>query len=221
VPLMAAGHTLGALTLADMSGRNFTGDEARLLGAFADQAALALRNARLYDEVRRTRDFLQSIAHNSADAIVTTDLQGRITYVSPGAEPMFGYTADEVIGQRVATFYRGGRAETRAVTRRLGREGEIRNYETAVRAKDGRWIPVSTSISLLKNAEGGLIGTLGVTKDMTARESAELARREAAELRAITLLPGRRVRARHQPDHHDELAVPIDELLGPVDRIDE
>jgi PAS domain S-box-containing protein len=162
----------------------------RLLGAFADQAALAIRNARLYDEVRRTRDFLQSIAENSADAIVTTDLRGRITYISPGAEAMFGYRADEVLGHHVAAFYRGGRPEARAVTRRLATEGQLQNYETAFRMKDGRWVSVSASISLLRDPSGARIGALGVIKDMTAREAAEAARREASELRAIAWLAG-------------------------------
>jgi PAS domain S-box-containing protein len=188
VPLVSAGEVFGALALADEAGRDFTDDEVRLLGAFADQAALALRNARLYDEVRRTRDFLQSIAENSADAIVTTDLRGRITYISPGAEAMFGYRADEVLKHHVAVLYRGGRPEARGVTRRLATEGQLQNYETAFRKKDGQWVSVSASISLLRDASGTRIGTLGVIKDMTTREAAEAARREASELRAIASL---------------------------------
>jgi PAS domain S-box-containing protein len=190
VPLVSSGEVLGALALADQPGRDFTDEEVSLLGAFADQAALAIRNARLYDEVRRTRDFLQSIAENSADAIVTTDLRGRITYISPGAEAMFGYRGHEVLGHPVAPFYRAGRPEARAVTRRLAREGQLQNYETSMRTKDRRWISVSASISLLRDPAGVRVGTVGVIKDMTAREAAEAARREASELRAIALLAG-------------------------------
>jgi len=189
-PLTARGETLGALSLGDTTGRVFTEGDLRLLSAFADQAALAIRNARLYEEVRNARDFLQSIAQNSADAIVTTDGRGRVTYVSPGAEAMFGYRAAEVLGRPAADYYRSGRAEARAVTKRLGAEGQIRNYETALRAKDGRWVTVSASISLLRGAAGAVIGTLGVIKDMTEREAAEAARREVAELRAVTLVAG-------------------------------
>jgi PAS domain S-box-containing protein len=190
VPLVSNGEVLGALVLADQPGRDFSEEEVSLLGAFADQAALAIRNARLYDEVRRTRDFLQSIAENSADAIVTTDLRGRITYFSPGAEAMFGYRIHEVLGQPVALFYRAGRPEARAVTRRLATEGQLQNYETWLRTKDRRWVSVSASISLLRDPAGVRVGTVGVIKDMTAREAAEAARREATELRAIALLAG-------------------------------
>ncbi len=188
VPVVDHGEALGALTVADVAGRQFTAEELRLIVAFADQAALAIRNAKLYEDVRHTRDFLQSIAENSADAIVTTDLRGRLTYVSPGAEATFGYPADEVIGRPVAQFYRSGRGEARAVAARLRVEGHLQNYETTLQAKDGRWVPVSASLSLLRDVDRRVIGTLGVLKDMTTREAAEMARQEARELRAVTLL---------------------------------
>ena len=190
VPLASAVEVFGALALADQPGRDFTDQEVKLLGAFADQAALAIRNARLYEEVRRTRDFLQSIAANSADAILTTDLRGRVTYFSPGAEAMFGYRVDEVLGHHVALFYRAGRAEARAVARRLTRDGQLQNHDTAFRTKRGGWVPVSASISFLRDTSGRRMGTVGVIRDMTAREAAEAARHEASELRAITLLAG-------------------------------
>ena len=190
VPLIDRGETLGALTLGDIPGRTFMEEDLQLLTAFADQAALAIRNARLYEEVRQARDFLQSIAENSADAIVTADVSGRLTYVSPGAEEMFGYPAGEILGEPTAAFYRSGPGEARAAAKRVRAEGRLRNYDTAVRARDGRWVPVSASISLLRGARGAVVGTLAVIKDMTEREAGEAARQEVAELRAITLLAG-------------------------------
>ncbi len=190
VPLVDRGELLGVLTLADHPGRGFTPAELRLLSGFGAQAALAIRNAGLYAEVCAGRDFLHSIAANSADAIVTTDVRGRVTYVSPGAEEMFGYRGAEVLGQPAASFCRSGEAEAEAVMARLRAEGRIRNYETAVRVRDGRWVPVNASISLLRDPGGAVRGTLAVIKDMTERDAAEAARREAAELRAVTLLAG-------------------------------
>lgn len=190
VPVVDHGEALGALTVADVAGRRFTTEELQLLAAFADQAALAIRNAKLYEDVRHTRDFLQSITENSADAIVTTDLRGRLTYVSPGAQAMFGYSADEALGRPVTRFYRSGRREARAVAARLRTEGHLQNYETVLQAKDGRRVSVSASLSLLRDADRRVIGTLGIIKDMAAREAAEAARQEASELRAVALLAG-------------------------------
>jgi PAS domain S-box-containing protein len=188
VPLADRERILGCLALADTPGRRFAEQDLELLAAFADQATLAVRNALLYEEVRAARDFLRSITENSADTIVTTDRRGRFTYLSPGVEAMFGYRPHELVGQPAADYYRGGASEARELTRRLVERRVIRNYETAVRAKDGRWVPVSTSVSLLRGDGVWAGGTLGVLKDMTQREAAEAGRGELVELRAVATL---------------------------------
>ncbi|HSF29831.1 MAG TPA: PAS domain S-box protein [Candidatus Tectomicrobia bacterium] len=179
VPLLIGERVIGALSIEDRDGRVFTEDEVRLLQTFADQAAVALENVRLYQEVRDARDFLKSIAENSADAIVTTDIHGRITYFSPGAEEIFGYRAAEVLGQPIAIYHRGGLPETRSVEQRLMGDERIRNYETAIQAKDERWVEVNASISLLRDVSGTIIGTVGVIKDITERQRAQEALRAA------------------------------------------
>jgi PAS domain S-box-containing protein len=187
-PLLDRGEAVGALTLADGPARVFEAEELAALAAFADQAALAIRNARLFEEVRQQRDFLRSVAENSADGIVTTDVRGRITYVSPGAVRMFGHRADEVLGQRVAGYYRKGAAEAWRIARRLRQHGEVRDYQTALRGKHGGWVPVSASVSLLRDAHGRVVGTVGVIRDLTEHEAAEAAQRETTVLRAVTTL---------------------------------
>src|SRR4030095_3388376 len=107
-------------------------------------AAVAIENARLYEEVKNTRDFLQSIAENSADAIVTADVHGRVTYCSPGAEELLGYRAEELLGARARDYYWGGLEEARAFMQRLRVEGRIRNYETALRTTEGGWEEVTS-----------------------------------------------------------------------------
>ncbi len=181
VPLLLQEEVIGVLGVGDRPGRAFDAAEIRLLEAFADQATLSLGNARLYQQVRSARDFLQSIVENSADAILTTDVHGRITLSSPAVEDIFGYGAADVLGRPVAEYYRGGREEARAVMRRLRADGRIRNYETAFRAADGRWVEMSGSFSLLRDAGGAVIGTLGVIKDVTERKRAEEALRESED----------------------------------------
>jgi PAS domain S-box-containing protein len=185
-PLLYRDQLVGVIAISNEgTGRSFTVQDRELLAVFAAQAAIAIENARLYEEVRGSRDFLQSIAENSADAIVTTDVDGRITYFSPGGEELSGYRAEEVLGQRGADFYRSGE-EVQAVMQRLRTEGRIKSYETALQTKDGRWMEVNTSLSLLRDAHGAIIGTLAIYKDMTEQKRAEDALRES-EARYRTL----------------------------------
>ncbi|MGH7321738.1 MAG: GAF domain-containing protein [Candidatus Rokuibacteriota bacterium] len=181
VPLLVKDEVIGALVVRDRMGRMFDDAEIRLARAFADQAVLALGNARLYEEARSARDFLQSITENSADAIVTTDVHGRITYFSPGAQEIFGFRSEEVLGRLVADYYVSGQEEARAVMQRLKAEGRIRNYETAMRGAGGGWIAVNTSISLLRDPSGAIVGTLGIIKDLTERRRTEEGLRESEE----------------------------------------
>jgi PAS domain S-box-containing protein len=190
VPLVVQDRVIGALSLGDTVGRQFTDEEVQVVEAFADRAAIALETARLYQEVRDARDFLQSIAESSADAIVTTDVHGRITYWSPGAEEMFGYAAGEAFGRTAAEFYAGGPEEARAIMARLLAEGRLRDYEAVVRGKDGRTLAGSASISLLRDASGALTGTVGVLKDVTGRRMLEESLRQSQKMEAVGRLAG-------------------------------
>ncbi len=172
VPLIVRGRVIGALGTGDRTGRVFTDDEVGLAAAFADHAAIALRNAHLHQKLRDAHDSLQAIAANSADGLVTTDVRGRITYWSPGAEDIFGYGAAEVMGRSIADYYQDGLDEARAVMRRIRAEGRIRDYEATIRARDGRRVPTSQSISALRDEHGTIVGTLGVFRDMTERQAA-------------------------------------------------
>jgi PAS domain S-box-containing protein len=190
VPLLVPGRVVGALVLGDRVGRRFTDDEVQTVEAFADRAAVGLEAARLYAEVRDARDFLQSIAESSPDAIVTTDVHGRVTYWSPGAEETLGYPAREVLGRRTADLYVDGEAEARAVMARLRAEGRLRDYEMVIRARDGRAVTVSSSMALLRDTSGTITGTVGVVKDVTEKKMLEASFRQSQKMEAVGLLAG-------------------------------
>lgn len=173
VPLRINDRVIGDLAVVTNTGAGLSEAETALLQAFADRAALALENARLYEEARDARDFLRSIAENSGDAIITMDFSGRITFFSPGAERMFGYAAREILGQAIGRYCRGGREESRAILDRLQGGRQVRNYETAFQAHDDRWIDVTVSVSLLHDARGGPIGSIAVLRDITERKHTE------------------------------------------------
>jgi len=76
----------------------FTEDDRLLVEGFASTAALVIDRAITYDKVEELKDYLQGLIDNTADAIVTTDLNEIVTSWNTGAENIFGYGADEVVG---------------------------------------------------------------------------------------------------------------------------
>jgi PAS domain S-box-containing protein len=190
VPLIVQGRVVGVLALADRAERRFTREDVQVVEAFATRAAIALETARLHDEIRSARDFLQSIADSSADAIITTDVGGRVSYWSRGAEDLLGHAAAGVLGRPAAELYVDGVREARAVMSRLRAEGSMRDYETLLRAKGDREIAVSASFSLLRGTDGAIAGTLGVIKDMTQRKLLEEGLRQAQKMEAVGRLAG-------------------------------
>ena len=133
------------------------------------------------EELRGRKDAFKDIAEQSPDCIVTTDLSGRVTNWSPGVEKMTGYSAEEVLGTRVAEIYKGGYEEASSIMELLQRDGQVVNYEITLRKKDGGLIECNTSISFLRDDSGTVIGTIGIVKDLTEQKRAEEALRKSEE----------------------------------------
>ncbi|MFH1723118.1 MAG: sensor domain-containing diguanylate cyclase [Elusimicrobiota bacterium] len=135
----------------------------------------------LSTEFIRAKEYLEAIVASTSDAICTTDMQGRIIYFSPGAEKMFGRQYRDAMGMHVSRFYAGGRREAERIMRLVLDNGSISDYETVVRARDGRRVHISMSASVIRDRRGTIIGTLGISKDVSRR--VELERR----LRTMTV----------------------------------
>jgi len=132
------------------------------------------------------------------DSITTTDLEGKIVSWNKGSEKTFGYTAEEAIGQSVAMLYReedlASLGEYVSTLMEIG----IYNADLELVTKSGKLIPISFSLTLLRDENGSPIGVVGINKDNTARKKAEEALLEQKELLhyqahhdALTQLPNR------------------------------
>jgi PAS domain S-box-containing protein len=126
----------------------------------------------LEKELRETKEYLENIVHSSADAIVTTDPKGRITFINRAMEEMVGAPREEILGFPISQFYLDGLDEARKIMAALREKGSLKNYETSM-SRNGRLIPILTSASLLKDETGQIIGTLGVFKDLTEKKKLE------------------------------------------------
>src|SRR6185436_10803450 len=110
-----------------------------------------------------------TLVESSVDAIVTKDLDGRVTSWNAAAEQLFGYAASEMIGTLIHRLVPDERqAEEDAILQRLRQGERIEHFETIRIAKDGRRLDVSVTISPLRNAAGVIVGASKIARDMTA-----------------------------------------------------
>ena len=128
---------------------------------------------KLYNELERTKDFLENIIQSSIDGITSVDRKGNISFASKGSNEMLGYTEEERVGTHVSLYYLNGMEEAKRIMNLVREKGRLQNYEISLIAKDGRIVPISASISLLKDKKGEMIGTLGVYKDITEKKRLE------------------------------------------------
>jgi PAS domain S-box-containing protein len=124
---------------------------------------------------------LAAIVDFSDDAIVSKNLDGVITSWNKGAERLFGYTAEEAVGQSIKLIIPPERHQEEAdILARLRRGERVDHFETVRLRKDGTPLDISLTISPIKTADGRIIGASKVARDITDRKRAELALAEAA-----------------------------------------
>ena len=132
----------------------------------------------------RLQDFdaiahMAAIVESSDDAIIGKSLEGVITAWNAGAEAMYGYRADEMIGHNIFELVPSdGMLELSAILERLRRGERVAHYETKRLRRDGTAIDVSVTISPIRDASGAITGASTVARDMTATKQAELERIE-------------------------------------------
>ena len=117
---------------------------------------------------------LASIVESSEDAIISKDVYGIIMSWNRGAERVFGYAAEEVIGKSVTILIPDDRLnEEPEILDRIRRGERVDQYETVRRRKDGSLIDISLTVSPLKDADGKIIGASKIARDITERKRAQ------------------------------------------------
>ena len=126
---------------------------------------------------------LAAIVNNSSDAIISKDLDGVIRTWNPGAERLFGYSADEVIGRSIKLLIPSDRQdeETLILARIQGGE-QVDEFESVRCRKNGTRVHVALTISPIRDPDGRVIGASQIARDITERKQSELAVLRSAAL---------------------------------------
>ena len=176
----------GALVLSairDISDRKRIAEELRRANE-----ALHRRTA---EQLGEYRSRLALIIDSSEDAILSKDLNGIITSWNKGAERIYGYTPEEVIGKHISILTPGDRPdEVEKILKKVAEGESIEHYESVRLAKDGRRLDISISVSPLRNAAGDVVGASVIARDITGQKRAESQLRQAQKMEAIGRLAG-------------------------------
>jgi PAS domain S-box-containing protein len=134
-------------------------------------------------QAERTTGLLAAIVDSSDDAVISKNLDGTITTWNKGAERIFGYSAEEAVGQPITLIIpQDRRDEETHILERLRRGERIEHFETVRIRKNGNPVHLSLTISPVKDAHGRIIGASKVARDITERKQGEQALAERAQL---------------------------------------
>jgi len=135
-----------------------------------------------YERMQR----LVALVESSDDAIISKTIDGTITSWNSGAERIFGYGAQEMVGESIFRLAcAGGEDDMAGVLERIRRGERVDPYEAKRRCKDGREILVSLTISLIRNSAGEIIGASKIARDISEQKQSEMAIRVNEKLVAV------------------------------------
>jgi len=181
IPFISVSGTIGedvAVSMMKAGAHDYVmkGNLARLVPAVERELnAAALRRER--QQAQASKSLLAAIVESSDDAILSKTLDGIILSWNQGAQRMYGYTAAEMIGQRVAVLMPPDRVrEMAAIHERIRRGEHVIRYETIRVRKDGSPISVSITVSPVKGTDGQVIGASSIARDITERKQEEAER---------------------------------------------
>lgn len=141
---------------------------------FGQQMQLEVERKQM--ELRKRDGFLSNILRDSADGIITVDMNDCIISWNKGAETIYGYTEEEVLGRNIEMLLplenRKSR-EPELIRRKLEMEGVIRNFKTQRVTKSGRKIDIILTRTAIRNEAGEVVGSSAVVKDVTQLRSIE------------------------------------------------
>jgi PAS domain S-box-containing protein len=128
---------------------------------------------------------LGALVEFSNDGIIANTIEGVVTSWNRGAERIFGYTAQEMLGQPIFRLVcMGGNNDMVPVFDRVRKGEYVDHYETSRRCKDGSEIPVSWAVSPIQDPSGEVVGASEIARNIAGQKQAEKAQRVAEKLAA-------------------------------------
>lgn len=131
-------------------------------------------------QIEEARSQLVAIVDSSDDAIIGKNLEGVITSWNSGAQKLYGYSAEEVVGRSISILVPRDRLdEVATILERVRRGESVDHYETVRTRRDGEHLHVSITVSPFRDSAGNIAGASTIARDITGRKRAERELQEA------------------------------------------
>ena len=142
-------------------------------------------------ELRDSQNLLDLIVNSSQDAIIGKNLDGIVTQWNQGAEHIYGYTAQEMIGRSISVLCPKDRVdEIPAILKQIQQGKRVDYFESIRVTKDGRSLNVSVSVSPILDAEGRVVGASTIARNITGHKKIEDQLRQSQKMEAVGRLAG-------------------------------
>lgn len=208
-PVLSKNRVLGIMVVGSRRPHRFRNREIKLLMAFGSQLGAALENAELYQEVNKSKVYIENLVESAADLIMTTDLDDRILTWNRGAEVLFGYSKDEAIGQHLSILLPPERFhELEEMRAKVQISGALRDLEVRSKRKDGSMIYLSLSVSPIRDWEGKIVAFLRVARDISEKKRVERRLKELDKMKSDFV-----------SNVSHELRTPLTSIKGSVDNM--
>ena len=188
VPIVSKDVMIGIIALGNkLSGDVFSAEDLALLNTLASQTAVALDNARLYDEVLTMKNYSEEILQSMNNGVLTTDLRGKIITINYMAERITGRKRSEVIGRGCAELW-GKKSMIALAAENTIKDVFCLNLETTVASPEKGLVPISLSSTVLRDSQGKKTGILLTIQDLTEIKELEDKVRRGDKLSALATM---------------------------------
>lgn len=186
VPVISKGELVGIIAVGDkLSGDMYTDEDLRLLVTLSNQMAIALDNARLYEEILTTKNYTEDILNSITSGVVATDISGKIAIYNMAFEKMLGAEGRQLKSKDIQEVF-SENIDLRELIKGTTSGKEIKNIESLLITKSQEGgTPVNFSSVILKDGAGKNMGFLFVITDLSERKELEGRVRQADKVAAL------------------------------------